>query len=53
MPFFEQKIDEMYDEDWNSIESAPHPQQILKIKTDRPVRPDYILRKRKEQDHAY
>lgn len=48
IPFFTQQITEMYDfESGESLQSAPHPQQILKMKMDRPVKPDYILRKKK------
>lgn len=45
---FEQELKEMYDEEENPIESAPHPQQILKIKVDKPVKPFFMFRKRKE-----
>ena len=46
--FFAMDITEMYDhESGESIESAPHPQQMIKMKMDRPVKPDYILRKKK------
>jgi putative protease len=42
---FRQKITEIIDEEGNSVEAAPHPQQIVKVPFDRPV-PDYaILRK--------
>ena len=45
--FFEQTITEMYDyESGEPVQSAPHPQQILKFKVDQPVRKDYILRKK-------
>lgn len=48
IPFFTQEITEMYDlESGEALQSAPHPQQILKMKMNRPVKPDYILRKRK------
>ena len=30
------------------LESAPHPQQLLKIKMEHPVKPNYILRKKKQ-----
>lgn len=46
--YFRQEITEILDEDGNSIPSAPHPQQILKIRTGRPVKEYYIFRKRKE-----
>lgn len=39
------KVTEMWDEDMNPVEVAPHPQQILKIKMDVPVEENYILRK--------
>ena len=45
--FFEQELKEMYDEEGNAVESAPHPQQILKIKMDKPVKPSFMLRKEK------
>ena len=46
--YFEQELTEMFDEEGNSLQSAPHPQQIVKIKTAQPVKEYYILRKRKE-----
>ena len=46
--FFVQELTEMYDEEGNPIESAPHPQQILKIKMNKPVAENFMLRKRKE-----
>ena len=46
--FFVQDITEMYDnESGDPIESAPHPQQIIRMKMDQPVKPNYILRKKK------
>ena len=45
--FFRQKISVMLDEDGEPIESAPHPQQILRIKMEQPVAESYILRKEK------
>lgn len=39
------KIEEMYDEQGNPIESAPHARQIVKLKLDIKVDKDYILRK--------
>lgn len=44
--FFQQELEEMYNEDDEPINSAPHPQQILKIKMKEPVEEYYILRKR-------
>ena len=46
--FFVQELTEMYDEDGNAVESAPHPQQILKIKVDKPVAPCFMFRKEKQ-----
>ena len=46
--FFEQDISEMYDEEGEAISSAPHPQQIIKIKMEKPVEPFFMLRNRKE-----
>lgn len=45
--FFSQKLSVLLDEDGVPIESAPHPQQIVKIKMDRPAGHGFILRKRK------
>ncbi|MBR5229223.1 MAG: U32 family peptidase [Firmicutes bacterium] len=47
--FYVQELKEMYNEEGEAIESAPHPQQILKIKMDKPVEPNFMLRKKKEQ----
>lgn len=38
-------VSEMWNEDMNPIEVAPHPQQIIKIRMERPVEENYILRK--------
>lgn len=46
-PFFTQKIEDMRDEAGEPIESAPHAQQIIKIKMDQPVGENFIIRKRK------
>lgn len=46
--FFTQNLEEMYDlETGEAVESAPHPQQMLRIRMDKPVKPFYMLRKRK------
>ncbi len=46
--YFTQNITAMLDaETGEALESAPHPQQLLKMKMDRPVKPHYILRKKK------
>lgn len=44
---FTQKIEMLLDEEDQPIESAPHPQQIIKIKMDRPVLEKFMLRKQK------
>ena len=49
--FFIQNITEMYDlESGEAVESATHPQQMLKMKMLHPVKPDYILRKKKRSE---
>lgn len=45
--FFTQNIEKMYDEDMEEIESAPHAQQIIKIKMTNPVKEHYIIRKKR------
>lgn len=45
--FFSQKLSVLQNEDGENIDSAPHPQQILRIKMDQPVEENYILRKKK------
>ncbi|MDD5926985.1 MAG: U32 family peptidase [Firmicutes bacterium] len=47
--FFVQHLTEMYNEEGEPIESAPHPQQILKIKMAKPVKENFMLRKQKEK----
>ncbi len=45
--FFTMKLEEMRDEEGTLIESAPHPQQIVKIKMPQKVSENFILRKEK------
>ncbi|MFQ8603080.1 MAG: peptidase U32 family protein [Anaerovoracaceae bacterium] len=45
--FFTQKLEILQDEEGNPLKSAPHPQQILKIKMEKPVSENYIIRKKK------
>ncbi len=46
IPFFTQEITEMADDATGEpVTSAPHPQQILRMKMKQPVKPDYMLRK--------
>ncbi len=45
----EEVIEEMYDEEGNPVESAPHPQQILKIRFKRVPEENFIMRKKKDQ----
>mgnify|MGYP001462560242 FL=1 len=47
--YFSQKIEEMWDEDGNEIEVAPHPQQIIKIKMTKEVETYDIIRKPREE----
>ena len=45
---FTQKITEMYDEEGEAIEAAPHPQQILKMRMQQPVDTDWMLRRKQD-----
>jgi putative protease len=45
--YFTQKIEVMLDEEGQPVESAPHPQQILKIRMAQPVSEKFMFRKRK------
>ncbi len=45
--YFAQKLTEMYDEEGTPIEAAPHPQQIITMRMEQAVAPDFIIRKRK------
>lgn len=45
--FYEETITEMYDEEGNVVTSAPHPQQVLKIRFNRKPDVDFIMRKKK------
>ena len=45
--YFTQVLTEMYNEEGEPVESAPHPQQILKIKMDRSVDTYFMLCKKK------
>ncbi|MDO4518489.1 MAG: U32 family peptidase C-terminal domain-containing protein, partial [Bacillota bacterium] len=47
LEFFTQEIHEMYDEEGEPIESAPHPQQIVRMKMEKPVDRIFMLRKEK------
>ena len=47
---FLQVLDEMYDNDTGEkLDSAPHAQQILKIRLDRAAGPGWLIRKRTEE----
>ncbi len=50
--YFVQKLCEMHDEEGNPIDSAPHPQQILRIKMAEPVGENFMLRKKKEKTNV-
>ena len=43
--FFTQKIIKMWNEEGEEIEVAPHAQQFVRIKMEKPVKPWYIIRK--------
>ncbi|QUH26677.1 peptidase U32 family protein [Serpentinicella alkaliphila] len=44
------KIEQIWDEEGNEIEVAPHPQQIVKMKIPFDIEPYYILRKERKDD---
>ncbi|MBR0308755.1 MAG: U32 family peptidase [Mogibacterium sp.] len=46
-PYYEEVITEMYDEEGVPVESAPHPQQILKIRFKKTPPAGFIIRKKK------
>lgn len=43
--FFSQKIETMWDDEGKEIDAAPHPQQIIKMKMKKPVKPFYLIRR--------
>ncbi len=45
--YFTQNITEMYDVEGNSIDSCPHPKEIVRIRTDRPVKAGWMMRRQK------
>ena len=48
-PYYEEVITEMYNEEGEAVESAPHPQQILRIRFKRTPDAGFIMRKKKDQ----
>ena len=46
-PYYDEVIEEMYDEEGNAVMSAPHPQQILRIRFKKTPGKDFIIRKKK------
>ena len=48
VPFTKEVITEMYKQEGEPVESAPHPQQIIKLKLSTPVKENYILRMKKQ-----
>jgi putative protease len=48
--FYSQTVDNMTDINGESIESAPHAQQIIKVMVDKPVKKNYMLRKQAKGD---
>lgn len=49
---YRQILQEMYDDEGEPIQVAPHPQQIVKIRMDKPVEPYTILRRDIVQNNA-
>ena len=47
-PYYEEVIEEMYNEEGEAVESAPHPQEKLKIRFNKTPGEGFIIRKRKE-----
>ena len=45
--YYEEKIREMYNEEGEPVDSAPHPQQILRIRFERVPEEGFIIRKKK------
>src|SRR6056297_497816 len=41
------KIQTIIDDKGEEVESAPHPQQMVKMKIDREVKPDYLIRRKR------
>ncbi|QEK12116.1 U32 family peptidase [Crassaminicella thermophila] len=50
MKNFDQTIEYMWNSDGEEISVAPHPQQIIKIKMNKPVEKYYIIRKCRKDD---
>ena len=48
-PYYTEIIKDMTDEEGNPIESAPHPQQVLRIRFERKPKENFILRKKKPE----
>ena len=46
-PFYEETIEEMYNEEGEPVQSAPHPQQVLRIRFRRVPGENFIIRKKK------
>ena len=46
-PFWEETVTEMYNEEGEPVQSAPHPQQILKIRFRKSPPEGFIMRKKK------
>ncbi len=44
--YSKQRLNVMMNENYENIESAPHPQQIIKIKVENEVRPNFMMRKK-------
>lgn len=44
--FFKQKLEIMLNDEGEPIEAAPHAQQIIQIKTDKPVKENFMIRRK-------
>ena len=44
---FSVKVDYIINEKGNRVENAPHPQELIKIPVDRPVKPYYLVRRKR------
>ncbi len=51
-PYFTQRVKQMQNEEGKPIDSAPHPQMIIKLPVSQPVKPHTIIRKMKEIKQA-
>lgn len=48
-PYFEYEIKDLHDIEGKKVDVAPHPQELVQIKMDRPVEKYYLMRRVKEE----